>query len=359
MRLLFISRKFPPSVGGMEQFAYDLSQALAAKVDVRPVTWGGRGRLKAVLVAVPYLFCRSFAVLFSQKIDIIHANDGVMAPIGYLLAKMFDKPFVVVIHGLDITYKNPLFKAIVPWTVRRAAAVFCISSATAEQVRQRGIAEERITVIPLAVQDDIFKKSKRDESLRRLDLPADSKLLLTVGRLVERKGVAWFISEVLPDLAEQYPELIYLVVGEGEARPAVEAAIQNGQMDRHVQLLGRVGDDLYQAAYNGADAFVMPNIRVAGDMEGFGLVTLEAALCEVPVVAADLEGIQDAIIDGQNGYLVASGDATAFQQRISELLSDPKAARSFGKKSRRYTLKHYQWPAIAERCVKVYERILQ
>jgi glycosyltransferase involved in cell wall biosynthesis len=359
MHILFVSRKFPPSVGGMEQFAYDLSTSLAAKTEVTAVTWGGQGRLKAVLVALPYLFVRSFLVIFRQDIDIIHVNDGVMAPIGYLLSKLFDKPFVVVIHGLDITYTNPLFKAVVPWAVRRAEAVFCISQAAAEQVSRHGIASERIVTVPLAVQDTIHKKSNRDEALRRMDLPEDSKLLLTVGRLVERKGVAWFITSVLPGLAEQYPELIYLVVGEGEGRPAVEAAIQNTQMDKHVHLLGRVEDDLYEAAYNGANIFVMPNIEVPGDIEGFGLVVLEASLCELPVVAAGIEGIKDAVIDGQNGMLVPSGDAIAFQQRIGELLADPAAARKFGKKSRQYTLKHYQWDAIAERYIGVYKQTLQ
>jgi len=359
MRILFVSRKFPPSVGGMEQFAYDLSQSLADKIDVKAVTWGGHGRLKAVLIALPYLFIRSFRVIFRERIDIIHVNDGVLAPLGYVLSKLFDKPFVVVIHGLDITYKNLLFKAVVPWSVRRAAAVFCISSATAEQVRLHGITEERIIITPLAVRDDIYKKSDSDDLVSRLDLPADSKVLLTVGRLVERKGVAWFITNVLPRLVEQFPELVYLVVGDGAEKPNIENAIQNAEMQSHVWLLGRVDDDLYQSAYNGSDVFVMPNIVVAGDMEGFGLVVLEAALCELPVVAADLEGIRDAIDDGKNGYLVPTGDSTAFQQRISEILADPKAARRFGHASRQYTLKNYRWPAITKRYIEVYEQILQ
>jgi len=94
-------------------------------------------------------------------------------------------------------------------------------------------------------------------------------------------------------------------------------------------------------------------------MEGFGLVVLEAALCRLPVVAANLEGIRDAIQDGQNGYLVPSGDPAAFHQRISELLNNPKTARQFGLKSRRFTLKHYRWEPIADQYVAIYKTILQ
>jgi glycosyltransferase involved in cell wall biosynthesis len=358
MRVLFISRKFPPSVGGMEQFAYDLSQALAARVNLKLVAWGGHGRLRAVLVAIPNLFIRSFTALAKGGTDIIHVNDGVMAPAGYILSRLFRQPFTVVIHGLDITYGNPLFKAVVPWAVRRAAAVFCISEASAIAARRQGIPDSKIHVINLAVNDDLRGRSTRPELLKKLELTDDNKILLTVGRLVERKGVAWFITDVLPGLVKSYPKLVYVVVGEGVERGNIETAVAETGLEVHVRLLGRVTDDLYQAAYNGADVFVMPNVVVAGDMEGFGLVVLEAALCGLPVVAADLEGIRDAVTDGENGQLVPDRDAAAFAGAISRYLDDPKSARQAGEKARRYTLAHYQWDNIARRYAAVYEQVL-
>lgn len=354
MRLLFVTRKFPPSVGGMEKFSYDLSQALAAKTDMTLVAWGGTGRIKAVVIALPYLFVRAFLALCRGGIDVIHVNDGLLAPSGYLLSRLFRKPFVVVIHGLDITYKNPLFRAVVPWSVKRADAVCCISQATAQQARLQGVPESKIKVINLAVQDDLAGRSNRTDLLKKLDLPADAKILLTVGRLVKRKGVAWFIDNVLGDLVKNNSRLMYLVVGEGQERPAIEAAIKRTGLEAHVRLLGRAKDELYTAAYNGADVFVMPNINVPDDMEGFGLVVLEAALCKLPVVAADTEGIRDAIIDGRNGYLVPVGDAQAFQERINLLLANSDQAAKFGEQARAYTVAHYQWEAIADRYLSVY-----
>ncbi|HEY5152980.1 MAG TPA: glycosyltransferase family 4 protein [Candidatus Saccharimonadales bacterium] len=358
MKVLFITRKYPPSTGGMEQFAYDLHEALAAKIDVKLVKWSGTGRLKAILVALPTLGMKSTVALAGGGLDIIHAQDGVVAPLGYVLSRLFRKPFTVVIHGLDLTYGNPIFRSVVPWCVRRADTVFCISQSAAEEARKHGVADNRIQVVPLAVTDKLYGKSSRKALLEQLHLPSETKLLLTVGRLVKRKGVAWFIDAVLPDLVEQYPQLIYLVVGEGPETRSIEAAIELHKLDKNVRLPGRVTGSLYEAAYNGADIFVMPNITVPGDIEGFGLVLLEASVCALPVVAADTEGIKDAVTDGRNGVLVPVRDAATFAAQIKRFLDDPDYATQFGKNSRLFTLENYQWSKIADRYIDSYEELL-
>jgi phosphatidylinositol alpha-1,6-mannosyltransferase len=358
MKVLFITRKYPPSTGGMELFAYELHAALAARIDTRLVKWSGAGRLRAVLVALPVLAARSTVALSRGGIDIIHAHDGVVAPVGYILSRIFRKPFVVVVHGLDLTYRNRLFRTIVPWAVRRAGAVFCISQAAATEARKHGVAEEKIHVVPLAVNDKLYGKASRADLLKQLQLPSESQLLLTVGRLVKRKGVAWFIDSVMPDLAKQYPNLVYLVVGEGTERPSIEAAITRNGLEGRVRLLGKVTDNLYEAAYNGANVFVMPNIKVAGDLEGFGLVLLEASLCALPVVASDMEGIRDAVAEGRNGVLVSPGDTAAFSKQIARFLDDPAYAKQFGKAGRDFTLANYQWNKTAARYIDVYKKLL-
>ena len=357
MKILFVTRKYPPAVGGMELFAYDLSNALMAKTPVKLIKWAGTGRPAAVLFALPSLFIRSFLALSRGGIDVIHLNDGVLAPMGYVLSKIFHKPYVVVINGLDITYSNPLFQAVVPRAVARANAVVCISRASAAAAKRHGVPEVKIHQLPLAVNDEIYGKADREDLLMKLELPPNSQLLLSVGRLVTRKGVAWFINNVLPKLTQRYPDLVYLVVGEGEDQSKIEAAIARHRLAAYVRLLGRAEGDLLAAAYNGADVYVMPNIHVSGDMEGFGLVLLEAALCARPIVASDLEGIKDAVTDGKNGVLVKSGDAADFVEQISSFLDNPKVAKQFGLKSRRYTLANYSWDKIADRYLELYEQV--
>jgi phosphatidylinositol alpha-1,6-mannosyltransferase len=350
---LFITRKYPPSVGGMELFAFDLSQALAAKVDLRLVKWSGAGRLRAVLFALPYLFIRAFWTMF-KGVDVIYAQDGVLAPPAYVLSRLFRKPYTVQIHGLDATYKNPLFRGVVPRAIRKADTVFCISHAAAMELTKLGVDRDKIKVIPLAVNDVIYGKADRKTLLSKLDLPADSQILLTVGRLIERKGVAWFIDNVLPELVKNHPKLIYLVIGEGEHRPSIQTAIDNQKLNKHVRLLGKVDEALRVAAYNGADVFVMPNINVPGDMEGFGLVLLEAALCALPIVASDTEGIKDAIVSGQNGLLVPVRDVKAFAVAIKRLLNNSDYAKQLGQASRQHTLNNYAWGKLADEYITTY-----
>jgi phosphatidylinositol alpha-1,6-mannosyltransferase len=340
----------------MQLFARNLYAALGDKADTRLVKWGGSN--KALLVVLPYLWLRAVWELIRGGIDVIHIQDGLLAPLGYMLAKLSGKPFGIVIHGLDITYDNKLYRLLVPWAARRADVVFCISQAAANEARQRGVIGSKIHVVPLAVADELYGKSSRAKLISQLQLPADRHLLLTVGRLVKRKGVAWFIGNVLPGLVKQYPGLIYLVAGEGPERHNIEAAVKRSGMDQNVRLLGTVSGSLYEAAYNGADVFVMPNINVPGDIEGFGLVLLEASSCALPVVAADTEGIRDAVEDSKNGVLVPVGDAAAFQREIGRFLADPARAKQFGDQSRDFTLATYQWDKIAASYIGQYQRLL-
>jgi glycosyltransferase involved in cell wall biosynthesis len=356
MKILFITRKYPPSVGGMQLFARDLYSALGDKADMRLVKWGGSNR--ALPLVLPYLGLRAVWELTRGGINVIHVQDGLLAPLGYMLSKLSGKPFGIVIHGLDITYDSRVYRLFVPWAVRRADVVFCISQAAANAAQQQGVAGSKIHVIPLAVTDELYGKSNRAELISQLQLPAGSHILLTVGRLVKRKGVAWFIDNVLPGLIKQYPGLIYLIVGEGAERHNIEAAIKRGGMAQNVRLLGRIGGSLYEAAYNGADVFVMPNINVPGDIEGFGLVLLEASSCALPVVAADTEGIRDAVQNDKNGVLVPAKDAVAFQREIGRFLADPARAKQFGAGSRDFTLATYQSDKLADRYVDQYQRLL-
>lgn len=358
VRILFITRKYPPIVGGMELLSYELYEALTALADVRLVKWSGSGRLKAVLIAVPWLTFGSFLALCRGGVDVIHVNDGLLAPTAWLLAKLFRKPFTVTIHGLDMTYTNPLFKVLVPWSVRRADQVFCVSHAGADEALKRGVPADRLLVVPPAVRDELHQRAEPAELFDHLDIPAGAPVLLSVGRLVERKGVAWFVEHVLPALAKEHPRIVYVIVGEGRERDAIQAAARRRGVEDNLRLTGQLEDSLHAAAYNGADVFVMPNIHVPGDVEGFGLVVLEASLCELPVVAAGIEGIKDAVADGHNGVLVPSRDAAAFRKAVDRFLAGRANARRFGAASRRYTLEHYQWPKIAARYVEAFKRLI-
>lgn len=359
--VLFITRCFPPATGGMERFAKDLSDELGKTNKLNLLEWGG-SKL-ALFVVLPYFFIRSAWILATSKIDIIHAQDGVVSIMAMPLKVIFRKQMVVVIHGLDITFKNPLFQFLIKRSLGHAEEVLCISSAAKDEVIRRGISPDKVHVIPLGVTDELFMGDKKKARLSVMEsipgVHGDTKILLSVGRLVERKGLAWFIKNVLPSIVKIEPNALLLISGDGPMRESIEQAIDDTGLSGFVHLLGRASDEMLKDLYNAADCFVMPNISVTGDMEGFGRVLIEAALCEVPVVASGIEGIVDAIHDGKNGTLVPTSSPKAHADAINVILSDAKKATQLGKAAREYSIKTFSWPVIAAQYNTYYDQLTE
>jgi phosphatidylinositol alpha-1,6-mannosyltransferase len=148
-------------------------------------------------------------------------------------------------------------------------------------------------------------------------------LLLYVGRLVRRKGLAWFVRDVLPELARDRPNLRLVVVGDGPERAAIEAAAHLAGVATRIEWRGHCDDAQKAELFGQASICVMPNVAVAGDMEGFGLVALEAATAGCPVIASNLEGLRDALAEGRTGTLLPPQDAPVWIREIRGQLDDP------------------------------------
>jgi len=350
--ILFITRKFPPSTGGMEKGAYELYRHLSQITEVKLVKWGGSN--KWLPIFLPYLFLKALWILLFHKISVIYLQDGLLVPFGYLL-KVSRKPVVTTIHGLDITYKNRLYQFFGPKCVKRLDKVICISNAAKEECLKRGIPEEKITVISEGVWDEFYMNLKcvdrhrlREKVSVRLGFDlSNKKILLSVGRLTERKGFHWFVENVLPKIIEGDKDCIYLIAGKGIYREKVREAIERRSLKNHVLMLGQVNNEMLRYLYNVADVYVMPNVPIKGDIEGFGLVALEAASCGLPVVASKLEGIEDAIKNGENGFLVDHSDIQGFVDIITNLLANDEEREKFGKRAREFSLENYHWRKIA------------
>jgi glycosyltransferase involved in cell wall biosynthesis len=355
MKVLFIARRYPPSVGGMERFAFDLSNALNKIVTMKKITWGGSN--KWLPFVLPIFFVRAFLyLLLNPDVKIIHIQDGVQAPMGWLLHIIFRKPYIVVAHGLDITYNKAHYQNIILPFVRRADKIISISSATNDEVLSRGVDRSKTQVVTLGVHDDYGTVKPDREKLSTsigIDL-SDRKLLLTTGRMVKRKGVEWFIRNALVGIVASESKVLYLVVGDGVEKESIRLATQEANLADHVAMLGRVSHEVRSLLYQSVDIFVMPNIRVSGDMEGFGIVAQEAATAQLPVVASGIEGIADALHHHKNGILIDSGNADQFKQEILLLLSDANKSRAFGARAREYTLREYSWERIASKYADVY-----
>jgi len=338
----------------MQKFAYDLSEALPGQdTQLVKATWGGSNIWLPVVL--PWLFLRGLRALVTDRsIQVIHMQDAVLSPLGWLLSKLSRKPWVVVAHGLDLTFKLAFYQKVNLFFARRCQAMIAISEATAREAKTRGVPTAKIVVIPLGVDEAPPPKVDKQKVCSSIELSKDDKILITVGRLAKRKGVAWFTANVLPDLPDN---VHYVIIGEGAERSNIETEITKHGLNNRVHMLGEVDDKTKQDWLASADIFVMPNIKVPGDMEGFGIVAHEAALAELPVVASNLEGIAQALQDSRNGFLVPEKDAKAYDNKIKTLLSDNKKRRDFGRQARAYTIKTFGWPTIAAGYRLVYQKI--
>lgn len=322
-RVLFVTRKFPPSVGGMETLAAGVWRTLhAAQPDALLVAHGGSN--KALPTWLPGAFARTISLLARRKVDTVLVGDALMYTLLFPVLRAFRVRHATMVMGKDLTFDNKLYRAVVHPLVRRAPHVIAISEATAQSARGFGVPADRVSVVRLGVTAPSVGPRERVEARASIvsehGLKPDSVLLLTLGRLVRRKGARWLVENVVPSLPA---DVLYLVAGDGEEMPALRAAVDRLGLADRVLLLGQVSDAERENLMRGADLFVQPNITVPGDMEGFGLVVIEAAMRGTPVVAAALEGILDAVVDGRTGDLLPSGDAPAWIAALTDL--DPAA----------------------------------
>lgn len=338
VKLLFITRCYPPQIGGMEKYSYDLYHALKENLAVDLLKHTG-GKL---FLPVFYVQCM-LALLFSgNRYTHIHFGDAVLSPLGWFAAQVTRAKVSVTVHALDIIYCNRIYQSIVPYCLARLDKLVAVSRFALEQSVLRGVSRDRCHLIPNGI------------NLQNLELPAPSlntvaeryninvagkKILFSIGRLIKRKGIHWFVVNVMPGLNEDY---IYLIAGDGPEYENIATAISKNGLDGKVSLLGRISEDEKLSLYRNASLFIMPNIPVAGDAEGFGITIIEAAACGLPAIASDLEGIPDAIVNGITGTLVEAQDDQKYAQAIMGAVFDRREVT-------RLTRSRYDWSVLKAR----------
>jgi glycosyltransferase involved in cell wall biosynthesis len=336
MRLLFITRNFPPQTGGMEQYCWNLYRKLKERTDTELLANTGGKRL------LPFFLLRVFVMIVFRgyRFSHIHLGDGVLAIVG-VWAKLFSKARITItIHALDVTYNNRFYQWLIRCCLKRLDGVVCVSDFTRRECLARGVAADRCRVIPNGLDLDDMPVADNELVSRlvaqyKLD---GKKVLLSVGRLIRRKGMHWFIEEILLALPVDY---VLLIAGDGPERTAIEAAIADRQLSSRAFLLGKVDAPTKACLYSLADLFVMPNIQIGGDSEGFGISIIEAGFYGTACIGTRLQGIPDAVVEGKTGVLVNSGDTAGFRQAILD-------ARFERSKVSETVRQHFDWSRLID-----------
>jgi glycosyltransferase involved in cell wall biosynthesis len=386
MEALFISYKHPPSIGGIQIQNKALVDSIEQTHRVHRLIWDGHSSLPLFLATAAV---RALGILRANpSITVVHLCDALMGLMALPLTALSKVPVVVTVHGLDVVLPIGLWEHLTVRRLNRYAAVIPVSEGTAQACRQRGVAPSKLRVVKngvdMALADITPDPAYRARLEERLGTPLASKrIIVHIGRAVRRKGLSWFLNHVLPRLDEdvillmigprsrntertaallgrlpyslnqQLTQLLALPLDEPEIRRAMTLPQVRG---RAFELGAMPFADMMQTLQL-ADLFVMPNVQVEGDAEGFGLVALEASMCGLPVVVAGMEGITDAIIDGQNGFHVAPQNADAWVARLGKLLADPTNLASLGQRGRAFTRDNFSWDRMADGYREVFREV--
>lgn len=353
MNLVVATQNFPPIVGGIEQVAEQLCSALAARGARLTVVAPAHAQASAFDSALSYRVLR-YVAPNSKELPLARALRTPMKSADACLSMQFSSlpgallwrpglavPVATLIHGKEVLPSRVLFdfavRRIRRSLLRRADHVFAVSRYSAARAISAGAIADRVRVVHPGVDSHRFRPAE----LRGGVSSARDPMLLTVCRLVERKGVDTVI-EALPAVLREHPRLTYYVVGDGPDRARLERLVARAQLGAHVRFVGKVPNERLLELYASATLFVMVSraLEVEGDVEGFGLVLLEAQACGVPVVAAESGGMPDALLAERTGFLVAPGDAPALARQLLSALESPArllemrmAARLFAERS--------------------------
>jgi phosphatidylinositol alpha-1,6-mannosyltransferase len=347
--VLLLTRNFPPLLGGMESLNQHLMQSLAEFGEVALCGPAGASAFTpagcAVLEVpakplwrfVPAIFFQGLRAAVRRRPQLVVGGSGLVAPMAWLVARLSRARLVLYLHGLDLVAPSRAYQWLWLPFIRACDLALVNSRNTGAIAASRGVPAERIAVLNPAT-DLPSPQPAQASSLRESQDWGERPVLLSVGRLTGRKGLAEFVERSLPRVVAQVPDVLLAIVGEdatdalhtqaGSERARIERAGDAAGMGSHVRFLGRLPQDRLDAAFEAAQLHVFPVLEPVGDVEGFGMVALESAARGLRTVAFAVGGVPDAVLEPVTGMLVASGDYEALANAIVAALGQPADAQA-------------------------------
>jgi phosphatidylinositol alpha-1,6-mannosyltransferase len=273
-----------------------------------------------------------------------------------MLHRRFKLPYVVYVHGEELNIAGTSRE--LTWMTRRvyrdAERVICNSRNTAKLLQDGWpVSADRVHVMHPGVDTQLFQPAPRHPSTRcRLGWD-DRPVILTVGRLLKRKGHERVIR-ALPKIANSIPDILYAIVGDGNERAKLHQLVADLGLKTHVMFHGELDRCGLIHAYQQCDLFALPNCDDAGDFEGFGIVLLEAQACGKPVVAGESGGTVEAMNVPYSGRIIQNSEPNELVQTLVELLGDREQLEQMGRAGRQWTVNNFDWSILAEHAARFF-----
>lgn len=380
-RLLIHSTEFPPGPGGIGTHAYQLAHQLSAcgwKVvvltaqDYAPdneITHFNQAqafhivRLRSAPMPALKLLYRTTVLqtwLHLWPPDLVLATGSRAVWMCAMLARRRAFCWVAIGHGSEFGVRAAWARALTRWSFSRANLTICVSHYTRDLMLRMGVRPLNDAVIPNGADEHLSDVAYADcgAAWRAEHGFANAALLLTVGTVTERKGHD-IVIRALPTVLAAAPNTHYLIAGLPRRRAELRALAQQLGVAGHVHFLGRVDDAALRSLYYACDVFIMTSRATAGgDVEGFGIAAVEAALCGKPAIVSRGTGLEEAVQDGRTGLVVPAEDSAATAKAIGQLLSDPYRRLFMGQAARQRALDEQTWPLIAAHYDELLQRLV-
>jgi len=381
LKVLIVSNDFPPRSGGIQSFVHALAARLpTGTVVVYAPAWAGAAEFDArqlfpvirhptsLMLPVPAVARRAKAILAEHGCDTV--LFGAAAPLGLLapaLRRAGARRIIALTHGHEAGWAAlPVARAL----LRRIGDQTDALTYLGEYFRIRlakalsPAAAARLVRLAPGVDTETFRPGAGGAAIRnRLGIAPGRPVVVCVSRLVRRKGQDTLIRAwpgVLAGLGEPARSAapVLLLVGDGPYLPKLRRLAQRHQVADLVLFAGRVPWEELPGYYDAATVFAMPcRTRRAGlDVEGLGIVYLEASAVGLPVIGGDSGGAPDAILPGETGFVVTGTDVSELAGRLIELLSDPAGAAAMGEKGMAWVDREWRWDLVAERLGQILVR---
>ncbi len=382
MNILMMAPQFPLIMGGVATRSYESAKSLAKMgeqvtvltmapkadssranhngVNVISVNWlnkiVGCGAI-GFMVKIIVFFLYGIYIVKARKVDLIYSTLIDVGLSSMIISKLFGTPYFVAIHGMEVTNPRGISKKWIQLVLRNASALTILANRQRVSLLKLGVSDEKICLIPEGIDIDKFNLAIRhQEIVSRFDLDG-KKIILTVGRLIERKGHDMVIKS-LPRVLDKVPEAIYLIVGIGAEEQNLRELGEGLGLEDKVIFAGFVPDEDVPKYYSASDVFIMPSREIGEkDIEGFGLVFLEANACGKPVIGGKSGGISDAVADGVSGILVDPLNVDEISQALITLLSNRELAVKLGSQGRKRVEEQFSYPATAAKFSEAFDSV--
>lgn len=331
MRTLLYTQEFPPFKGGVANYYGQMVANWPKEEEIFLLFKKSSGRFRQYFLQLWYLA----RAVSKHKIDYILV--GQVLPLGsivHLFWRWRRLKYAVFFHGMDLSFalKHPRKAWLTKLILQDADKIICANNYTAEMLRNNF---PNLGVEIRVVNPGVSHFKEREEVPQLQDFKEEI-LLLSIGRLVKRKGFAETIKALPAGVR-------YVIIGQG---PEAEALRRIA--DSRVTFIDLVSEAAKWTWLEACDIFIMPSVDLAGDFEGFGIVYLEANLAGKPVIAGNSGGIRDAVIDGYNGLVVDGHSLGAIREAIIKLKANPELREKLGRQGRERAEKDFSWDKQAQ-----------